>query len=135
MLVAGCAQGASNLDELLRHLGVLDARFTEEVKNGLTVFDEHNVRDDTSSIDRLLGESPPGRWPPFRVYNDVTRNASTQPTGAGLVIFNLPARRIIQVQNSYAEILRSDRGRRRENGKPVQQLYHYKLPAEWTLTP
>lgn len=135
MLVAACSRGASTLDELIALLGRYDDRFATQVVHGLAVFDEHNLRDDTAAIERVFAEAPSIDWPPFRVYNQVTRNASTQPAGAGLIIFNLDAKRIIQVQNSYAEIQRRDRGRHRQAGLPIQRLYHYDLPREWSLVP
>jgi hypothetical protein len=135
MLVAGCARGAETLDELLDRTRRYDEQFVSHIRNGLAVFDEHNVRDNTTSIEQTLCEKPPSEWPPFRVYNDVTRRASTQPGRAGLIVINLHAKRIIQVQNSYAEILRKDRGRVRLAGRPTRQLYHYDLPSEWALVP
>lgn len=135
MLVAACARGAKTFDELIALLRGYDEQFATQVANGLAVFDEHNLPGDTGAIERRFADSPPSDWPPFRVYNQATRNASTQPTGAGLIIFNLDAKRIIQVQNSYAEIQRKDRGRRRMSGRPVQQLYYYELPGDWSIVP
>ncbi len=135
MLVAACANGAATADDLLERVATLDEQFVAAVVNGLTVFDEHNLADDTQAIEQLLQTLPPIEWPPFRVYNEVTRNASTQPAGAGLIIFNLPAKRIVQVQNSYADIQRKDRGRRRRAGRPIQILYHYELSNDWSIVP
>jgi hypothetical protein len=58
-----------------------------------------------------------------------------EPVRYGLVVFNLIARRIVQVQNSYANLERSDRGRIRVEGKPVRRLYQYSLPEEWSIVP
>jgi hypothetical protein len=135
MLVAACARGPRTLEELLEHTRQYDDRFAARVLDGLAVFDEHNARGNTSAIERELAHADSSRWPPFRVLNDTTRAASTQPSQAGLIVFNLNARRIIQVQNSYAEILRRDRGRTRNAGLPTRQLYHYDLPAEWRIVP
>lgn len=135
MLVSACAHGSTTLPDLLAHVRTLDQTYAESVRNGLTIFDEHNLENDSTAIKRLLREESPVNWPPFRVFDDETRAASTQPTGTGLIIFNLIGRRIIQVQNSYSEILRQDRGRYRENGHPTRRLYHYDLPAEWKLAP
>ena len=65
----------------------------------------------------------------------VERLPRLEPVGAGLVLFNLKERRIIQVQNSYAAVKRQDRGRIHEGGEPTTRLYHYKLPADWQLLP
>ncbi len=48
---------------------------------------------------------------------------------------DLPAQRIVQVQNSYAALLRRDRGRIRTAGRPTRHLYRYVLPDEWRLVP
>lgn len=135
MLVAGCARGASTHGALLRALRDYDELLADQVLSGLRVFDEHNLPGDTTAIEHMLETLPPLDWPPFRVLNHITRNASTQPAGAGLIIFNLEARRIIQVQNSYAEIQRRDRGRYRKAGKPIQSFYYYELPRDWALVP
>lgn len=135
MLVAACAKAPRNVRELLEIARPYDERFANDVLNGLAVFDEHNVRENTDSIERKLQQQQPDDWPPFRVYNDATRRACTQPGRGGLIVINLAAKRIIQVQNSYAEILRQDRGRIRAGGKPTRLLYHYDLPQEWALVP
>ncbi len=75
------------------------------------------------------------RHPVLRVLDDETRHESLEPVKIGLVIFNLSARRIIQVQNSYGVLKRSDRGRYFENGQPTERLYFYRLPSDWSLLP
>lgn len=135
MLVAACAKGPSTVRELLEHTRPYDEHFATDILNGLSVFDEHNIHDNTVAIEQQLEREEPDQWPPFRVYNDATRRACTQPGRAGLIVINLAAKRIIQVQNSYAEIQRQDRGRIRSGGIPTRTLYHYKLPREWALLP
>jgi hypothetical protein len=135
MLVAACARGARNASELFELTRRYDDEFVSLIVNGLAVFDEHNLHDNTTAIETLFGTRPAHEWPPFRVYNDVTRRASMEPGRAGLIVFNLNARRIIQIQNSYAEIQRQDRGRVRTAGRPTRQLYHYDLPSDWLLVP
>jgi hypothetical protein len=135
MLVAGCSRGPSTLRELLDMARCYDDRFVSDVMNGLSVFDEHNVRGNTAAIDQQLCEQPPAAWPPFRVYGEATRNASTYPGRAGLILINLGAKRIVQVTNAYAEIQRRDRGRVRSAGTPTNMLYHYDLPPEWVIVP
>lgn len=135
MLVAGCARGATTLRELLDYTKRYDEDFVVSVMNGLSTFDEHNVETDTSEIERQISLKPADELPPFRVYNETTRAVSSQPAQAGLIIFNLAARRIVQVQNSYEEIRRHGRGRIRRSGEPIRILYHYELPADWSLVP
>jgi len=84
---------------------------------------------------RQLRGVAPARHPVLRVLDDDTRHESLEPVSIGLVIFNLPAKRIIQVQNSYGVLKRSDRGRYFENGQPTERLYFYRLPSEWSLLP
>ena len=135
MLVASCARAPRTLPELLDVTRRYDDSFATSIMNGLTVFDEHNLPDNTAQIEAQFAETDSAEWPPFRVFNDVTRRASTQPGRAGLIVINLGAKRIIQVQNSYSEIQRRDRGRIRAEGKPTRVLYHYDLPSEWALVP
>jgi hypothetical protein len=73
--------------------------------------------------------------PVLRVVDAVTRNESLEPVKIGLVIFNLPAHRIVQVQNSLGILKRSDRGRYYENGQPTERLYFYRLPDDWSMVP
>jgi hypothetical protein len=135
MLVAACAEGARTVMELLDHLEPYDEQAADYVRHGLRRFDEHNVADETDHFDRLLAELPPAELPPFRVYDDASQQAASRPGRLGLVIFNLAERRIVQVQNSYAEIERRDRGRIRRAGKPQRRYYSYELPGEWSLVP
>ncbi len=135
MLVAACARGAATLDELLSHTRRYDDQFSRKILDGLAVFDEHNSRENTGEIEAILAQRDPADWPPFRVYNDTTRRASTQPGRTGMIVFNLRSKRIVQVQNSYSEIQRRDRGRIREGGRPTRTLYYYDLPADWSIVP
>ncbi|MGH9175559.1 MAG: hypothetical protein ACRD1H_14435, partial [Vicinamibacterales bacterium] len=135
VLVAACAKGPRTVRDLLEFARRYDERFATDVINGLAIFDEHNVRENTQSIELHLQRTPTDAWPPFRVYNDSTRRASTQPGRAGLIVINLAAKRIIQVQNSYGEIQRKDRGRIRSEGEPTRILFHYDLPQDWALVP
>lgn len=135
MLVAACAREPRTLREMLENLKRYDEEFADSVQRGLSVFDEHNLKGHTTAIESQIEQVEPDNLPPFRVYNETTRAASSHPAQAGLIIFNLAARRIVQVQNSYWEIQRTDRGRIRASGKPTRALYHYRLPSEWALVP
>jgi hypothetical protein len=69
------------------------------------------------------------------VVSESTRQVSLQPGSLGLVVFNLPARRIVQIANSYANLERADRGRVRRDGKATSTFYSYALPDDWTIVP
>jgi hypothetical protein len=135
VLAAACSQRPADLAGLLDAAESYDADLIRYVRDGLATFDEHNTPDRYDAIHARLSADPPSRTPPFRVVDDVTRAASVQPAGAGLILYNLPARRIIQVQNSYSTILRRDRGRIRAAGRPTRRLYRYELPGDWSLVP
>jgi hypothetical protein len=135
MLVAGCTRDPRTWAQLLENAQPYDQDFIGSVQSGLAVFAEHNTEASSEAIDRVLDSAAPLDLPPFRVLGDRTREASLTPAGTGLILFNLRERRIVQVQNSYAEVLRADRGRIRRNGRPTRMLYHYTLPEEWRLLP
>jgi hypothetical protein len=135
MLAAACAREPADVRSLLDAAGRYDAVFAKTILDGLSIFDEHNTAEDHAASDAQFADVEPKDSPPFRVLNEEMRIRSLEPVGAGLVVYNLPARRIIQVQNSYAELQHQGRGRHRENGRPVQRLYHYKLPDSWTILP
>ncbi len=135
VLTAACAKNPTTLAELLEYTRAYDAQLSDHVLNGLAVFDEHNTPEGHEAIRRTLEITTPEKVPPFRVLDAVTEGKSTEPVGAGLIIYNLPARRIIQVQNAYANVERQDRGRIRVNGVPTRKLYRYALPQEWRLLP
>ena len=135
MLVAACSRRPDTVAQLLEFTRPYDADFVTGVRGGLAVFDEHNVPENPAAFREVLSGTPSRELPPFRVLDERLRRASLEPVETGLIVINLAARRIIQIQNSYAEVLRSDRGRVRRNGKPTRLLYHYQLPAEWQLVP
>jgi hypothetical protein len=134
MLVAACARTPATLADLLRHVRPLDAEFADYIANGLAVFDEHHAPDG-GARGAVASESDGDAKRVFRVVDAGSRQASLQPFKAGLVVFNLVERRIVQVQNSYAEVERRDRGRLRRDGRPVQTYYYYDLPAAWRIVP
>ncbi|MDQ2809946.1 MAG: hypothetical protein M3Z04_23960 [Chloroflexota bacterium] len=136
-LVAACATGAQTAEAVLTVAGEYDNDLRERVLAGLHVFDEHNVPGDYSAIHSALagpgdGERP---GPILRVVDAPTRHASLTPHGAGLILFNLPQQRIVQVQNTYGPIERSDRGRVRRNGRATGHTFRYRLPPGWAILP
>lgn len=133
-LVAACARGPNALPELLAHARAFAPELVEYVESGLAVFDEHNSRENLSAIHGALQHLPPHQVPVFRVLDDRTREASLRPVRAGVVLFNLPARRIVQLQNTYAEIRRKGRVRLAEPGLGPR-FERYELPPDWSLVP
>lgn len=133
-ITACCARGVSSVREVLSMLAEYDAILANEINDQLSVFREHNTSSDTGWIRARFDQEleDPG---PFDVLDERTRRVSLEPTRLGLVVFNLPARRIVQVQNTYANLQRSDRGRVRRNGIPTQTFYSYTLPADWSIVP
>ena len=138
-LVASCSKAPAHLDDLLWASTRYDTDLKDYVLNGLAVFDEHNAegRYDQirSAIDYAGEQRNHHTLPAFRVVDDTTREASLQPVKAGLVLFNLKERRIIQVQNTYSDVKRRDRGRIHKGGTPTEKLYHYSLPMDWSIVP
>ncbi len=135
MLTAACSRRPAHLAALLDAARPYDPDLIGYLRDGLAVFDEHNAHGRYAAIHSALRAAPLVESPPFRVVDDVTRAASLTPVAAGLILFNLPARRIVQVQNSYSAIQRRDRGRIRASGRPTRHLYRYELPTDWRLVP
>jgi hypothetical protein len=105
-LLVGCVGGAKSCDELLLAAERSGARIYDPVTSGLAVFDEHNAYGNFAAIHSALEHLPPHEVPPFRVVDDRTRQASLQAVKAGAIIFNLPKRRIVQIQNTFSDVQR-----------------------------
>lgn len=135
VFTAACSKDPATLPELLEYARSYDAELVSSLLDGLAVFDEHNATHNYAAVHAALESAPPEGAPPFRVVDEVTRAASVTPTGHGLVLFNLDAQRIVQVQNSYGALQRRDRGRVRAQGRPTRRLYRYELPSKWRLIP
>jgi hypothetical protein len=140
-LVAACSSEPTptTTRELLEVTASYDDCLGDNVLNGLARFDEYNSREHHSNFDAAIqlfsADRRDHEFPPFRVINEATRDLSLTPVKAGLVLFNLAQKRIIQVQNTYAEVERRDRGRIHRGGKPTQRFYHYQLPPDWAILP
>lgn len=131
---AACALGAETSPALLAGIERYDAELSRQLRAKFGVFQEHNVAGNTTWIAERLEEQ--ADYPhPVVVLDDLTRDLSQRAGPLGLIVINLPAKRIVQIQNSYANLERSDRGRLRRNGQPIRTLYHYTLPDEWTIVP
>ena len=134
-LVAACARGPETLEALLEFAAPFTADLRERVLSGLAVFDEHNAPGNYRWIHAALDYCKREETPVFRVVDDRTREASLSPVWAGAVVFNLKARRIVQIQNTYAEIKRKGRLRIMEGARPTNRVQRYELPPEWTVVP
>jgi hypothetical protein len=133
-LAATCSRGAATVKDVVSLLEEYDLHVARAIRDGLAVNAEHATSDDAVWTHRRIEESPddPG---PFAVVDDVTRQASLKSGALGMVVFNLRAKRIVQVENSYAPLQRSDRGRLRLKGRPVSTFYSYTLPDDWSIVP
>lgn len=103
-LLGACARGSRTLRDLLAAAEPRAPKLREFVESALAVFDEHNSATNLAAIHGAIVHFRPEEQPVFRVLDDLTREASLRSTTTGLIIFNLVQRRIIQLQNSYAEI-------------------------------
>jgi hypothetical protein len=135
VLVASCAEGAESIEELLDLAERYDKRIRDFVTSGLAVFDEHNANGNYTAIHQAIGFCSPHEIPVFRVVDDVTRQASLQSVKAGIIVFNLHDRRIVQIQNTYAEIQRRGRVRFHDGSRLTNKVYSYQLPDDWSLVP
>ncbi len=134
-LVAGCATEPATIRELLEEASLFAPDLRDRVMSGLAVFDEHNSRDNLRWIHAAFGYCKPEDMPVFRVLDDKTRQMSLSPAWAGVVVFNLKAKRIVQIHNTYADIKRKGRLRIMEGATPTNRIRRYELPAEWTVVP
>jgi len=135
MFAAACSRQPTDHRDLMTKTADYDAQLANMVLAGLHVFDEHNTANELTQSAQAIARGGTESPAPFRVYNEITRRRSMEPARAGLVVINLLAKRIVQVQNSYADLQRRDRGRLRRNGRPVRALYHYELPPDWSIVP
>jgi hypothetical protein len=134
-LVAACSRNPGSVDEFLHEVEPNYHNLHDYVQSGLAVFDEHNVGGHYDEIHRRLTRTPRHKQPVFRVVDDLTREASLRPVKAGAVIFNLKAKRIVQMMNSYREIRRSGRGHVFDGDRHTGTVFPYRLPEEWALVP
>lgn len=135
LLVAVCSQDPPTLDAYFDALGQFDEDMREYVTSGLAVFDEHNVAPNFDRIHRALAEAGAKRpTPVFRIVDEATRAASLEPFKWGLILFNVPKKRIIQIQNTYMEIRREGRVLTHSGGGS-RRARSYRLPSTWQIVP
>ena len=134
-LVVTCAEDPRDIDELLSKCNRYAPGFCNWARNGLAIFDEHNAPGRLDAVHEELRTLPPHEVPLFRVLDETLREASLQPVKAGVVLFNLPERRIVQIHNTWAEVNR--RGQLPVVGdSPDRPRYiAYELPEAWSVRP
>jgi hypothetical protein len=134
-LTAACSANPSSLEELLEGVEPYYHSLGEQVLNGLAIFEERNARGTYQAIHQALKFCAPHEQPVFRVVDDLTRETSLRPVKAGAVVFNLRARRIIQITNTYQEIQRTGQARVFDGSSLTDTVYSYRLPKDWALVP
>ena len=135
MMAAACAHNPAASEDVFATLATLDPETTDALRHRLAQFDEFVLRDDASTIAAWLAQNDPTDGTPFRLIDPALREASLTPLVLGVIMVNLPDKRIVQIENRYGAILRSDRGRMRRDGQPIGQIYRYQLPSDWSLLP
>jgi hypothetical protein len=135
-LVAACSSNPTTYEGFFAALHEYDRRPRDHVFNGLSIFDEYNVPGNYAAIHRVLEETPPTQTPPFRIVDERTRQASLEPVKAGLVIFNLKDRRIVQVQNGAGHAAELTGTAQHHNGRSwTRRVHPYELPEGWRIVP
>jgi hypothetical protein len=135
VFAAACSRGAESCRALLELAAEYDPAWTSEVRRGINIFDEHNTSFTSEAFAAQIQAADGEPTIPFRVLDSESRARSMQPSKSGLVLFNLKDKRIVQVQNSYADLRRHGRGRIRSDGRPTRSLFYYRLPDSWQLVP
>jgi len=134
-LAASCSTNPASLEELLEEAEHYYHNLRDYVLDGLAVFEERNAGGNCDAIRAVLQSVAPHEQPVFRVVDDLTRETSLQPVKAGAIIFNLRAKRIVQIINVYREIQRRGRARVFDGHHLTSTVYEYRLPEEWALVP
>jgi hypothetical protein len=134
-LAASCAANPTSLEELLEQAEPYYHNLRDYVLNGLAIFEERNVEGNSEAIHAALQSVAPHQHPVFRVVDDLTRETSLRPVKAGAIIFNLRAKRIVQIVNVYQEIRRTGRACVFDGDSLTNTVYRYRLPEEWALVP
>ena len=135
VLGAACSKEPASIPQLLEFARTYDPDWIEEVRLGLMIFDEHNIEKVAPAYEPVVAIEEDQDHRAFRIIDSVTRARSMQPAQLGLVVVNVREQRIIQIQNSYADLGRKGRGRIRSRGVPTRSLFHYELPETWSIVP
>ena len=83
----------------------------------------------------LIAALDPRRTPVFRVLDAVTREASLRPVRSGVVLFNLPDTRIVQIENTYEPLAPSGELHYHNGRFLSRKVVGYRLPASWSIVP
>lgn len=134
-LLKACSDGPDTVSGLLDRVDPYYRNLRDYVLNGLAVFDEKNAYGNHDAIAKALDFCRPHEQPVFRIVDERTREESLRPVKAGGIIFNLCAKRIVQIQNTYREIGRDGKGRIFDGENMTDFVFQYRLPAEWQLVP
>lgn len=134
-LVAACTSQPRTLTQLLCAAEPYIGEIGDRILSALAVFDEHNSPENFRWIHSALDYCSPHAAPVFRVVDPRTEELSLSPVRAGVVVFNLVAKRIVQIQNTYAEVRRRGRVRVMRNNQLTGTVMRYELPADWSLVP
>ena len=134
-LTGACASDPATLDDLLVASRAFDRSLRDTVVNGLAVFDEHNLPDDLNHIHRQLDLLDPRHTPVFRVLDAVTREASLRSVRTGVVLFNLLAKRIVQLDNTYEPLTPSGELHYHNGRFLSRKVVVYRLPGSWSIVP
>jgi hypothetical protein len=134
-LTAACAENPISVAELLEASRQYDRDLYALVASGLAIFDEHNLPGDVRQIHEQLGSLPPQQTPVFRVLDDTTRDASLQAVRAGVILYNLSKKRIVQIANTYETLTRSGEVNYHNGRFLSRRVLSYKLPPEWSIVP
>lgn len=135
MLTAMAGLEFDNAKDMLLAVSALDSSWIWQVQSQLAMFDEFNIDELHEDWIEMIERKDSAVHPAFRVIDPITRSRSLKPGSLGLIVFNLREHRIIQVQNSGADLEREGAGRYREDGRPQGQMYSYTLPQNWSLVP
>lgn len=134
-LTAACGANPTTLGDLLDATRKFDRSLHDQVSNGLAVFDEHNLPGNTSAIHQQLSTMAPRETPVFRVLDELTREVSLRPVRAGVILFNLVRKRIIQIVNTDEHLNRVGEVNYHNGRFLSRRVFEYELPAEWSIVP
>ncbi len=134
-MVAACSEDPKDLQDLLDKADFYYRNLKEYVLNGLAIFDERNMDGEYEAIHRELSENLSQRHPVFRVVDEMTRETSLRPVTAGAIIFNLRAKRIVQLDNRFKDIARNGKVTVFDGFARTNLTYNYQLPKSWKLVP
>jgi hypothetical protein len=134
-LTAACAANPQTVDDILTGVMRYDRKLPYMVRHGLAVFDEHNTAEDHRAIETMIATQPHSDLPVFRVMGETTRDVSLEPVKEGVVLYNLPRQRIVQIINTYEPLQRAGEVNY-HNGQflSIRRL-PYELPLPWSIVP